>query len=62
MDTFEWSLVARMFASLSRVEGMKAANEYRIHRGETIAYPESSFEEEAFTLSDISEALRQRAG
>ena len=49
-----------MFSIMVEVEGMKALNQYRIDRGEAIAYDDNSFQEQANLLKSISEEIIRR--
>ena len=51
---------AEMFSIMVEVEGMKALNQYRIDRGEAIAYDDNSFQEQANLLKSISEEIIRR--
>jgi hypothetical protein len=51
---------AEMFSIVVEVEGMKALNQYRIDRGETIAYDDNHFQEQANLLKSISEEIIRR--
>jgi len=55
------SLQAEMYAAVSRIEGMKALNQWRESRGEAQAYDEDAFHAESKTLYHIAVSLREVA-
>ena len=54
------ALVARMHAVNAEVEGMKALNQHRLQRGETIAYNDTAFFEAEGKLNAIVKDLEER--
>lgn len=52
------AMQAEMFALQAEVEGMKALNQYRIDKQETIAYDDGAFHEKADQLRGVSNELQ----
>lgn len=61
IDPFSLSLMARVYACNARVEAMKAENAFRISCGNSPAYGEDAFNNEATEIEHIAEALRGRS-
>lgn len=57
MDSALASLLAKMYACNARVESMKALNQHRLSLGESIAYDEEAFYNEAQQLEDIARQM-----
>ena len=55
------SMQAEMYQIITAVEGMKALNQWREMRGESQAYGEDAFVEQAASLGHVAEALREVA-
>ena len=49
--------VAEIMAIEIEIEGMKALNQHRLQRGETIAYDENAFFEKAAEIRDIANMI-----
>ncbi len=58
----DWLLVqyVKIEAVKAEIEGMKALNQYRIDRDETIAYVDDAFQEKANYLWGISQVITER--
>ena len=54
MDCYDVKRLGLIFAVQAEIEGMKADNLQREHRGESLAWDESSFYEKAVELKTIS--------
>lgn len=50
---------AEIEAVKADIEGMKAANQFRIQRGETIAYDDDAFHEKALLLYGSAQLIMQ---
>lgn len=61
MGTYEWALMAKIFAAQARIAAMQAANQVRISQGLAIAYGEDQIMSEATEIEHLAEALHQRA-
>lgn len=61
MDFDKLQKLAHLFvcamSTHAEVEGMRAENESRIQRGESLAYPESEFNDAAQELSGIAQEI-----
>lgn len=53
MESWRARLLLQAQAVLVRVEGMKAENSQREHRGESMAYTEDDFEDKACEIDDV---------
>lgn len=60
MDPYDLRILIQAMSIMVRVEGLKAANQQREHRGESIAYDEDSFDELANELDEIVKKLIKR--
>jgi len=54
MEGMDVRRLGLIFAVQAEIEGMKALNEYRLSRDETIAYDEESFVSKAEELRNLS--------
>lgn len=59
MQAEMFALVAEMHSEVASIEAMKAANQNRIDRNETIAYDESCFLNSQIAITKISTRLRE---
>ena len=57
MESWLVAQYAEIEAVKAEIEGMKVLNQYRIDRGETIAYNDEAFQEKADHLWAISETI-----
>ena len=55
-----YAFVAKMHAVNADIEGMKALNQHRLQRGETIAYTDTHFYEAAYQLNAIAKDLEEK--
>ena len=51
--------LAQLLASYARIEGLKALNQERLIRGESLAYGEEPFFQEAELMGNIAQNLQQ---
>jgi len=54
MTNEQIQLLALIYASNARVVGMQAANQQRAHQGDSVAYTEDHFQDEANHLEHLS--------
>lgn len=54
MDKQVVKVMCFALAEYARIEGMRAANQARLSRGETIAYPEEYFNQSAAVLEQLA--------
>ena len=55
-----YAFVGRLYAVNAEIEGMKALNQHRLQRGQTIAYSDTTFFEKAGALNQIAKDLEEK--
>ena len=59
MQTQLFALIAEMYACNAEIEGMKAENQQRAHRGLAVAYAEDAFAWQVERLQELAALMRQ---